>query len=861
MPSKPCVHPVHGARQWLAAAAAGRLVASIAAAMLLAACGGAGDEPAAVLPPTLVVSAPVQAEPGATVQMGSSASPTQGITYRWEFGDGNHSSAPAPAHLYTQPGRYRVSLLISNAAGETRSAEAIVRIGRFTPLQDARCVGTEQTGWCQQWPLDTVREIVLLQDLAGRRALGAGSDGRIYVADGAGGNWQEALLDTPAHRIHQIAFAPFDAETGWALGLTAAPQRLPGSSQWVREPLLLKTVDGGRQWTRQALPQPASPEALPNPGIRLQVLDPDHVVLADEAGASRWVSRDGGAQWTPTPWRTGLILPRQGRSMWRIERDPATQDWLVQRSLDLGLSFQVVLRRPASDEVVGFGLADDQHGWLVHTVRGPGAFELRERFTATRDGGRQWAPLGGDGLVRRPVQTLPTTVTWRDATRAIASNTSCGMFRVMDFYRSRDGGLSWSTIARPAAADFLHDLHPVPGSATAVWTTGRQGCGIPAPDAPTASARRAHLSLDLGQTWQVLEVGTEAADNPVQAVRIGADQSLLLDYPDRTYRSADGGQTWARLWPAPTTQYEAVGGRYAIAFGSANQGLAVAASGRVLSSRDGGRSWLPEGLVISDCAAGSTERQRMNQRGRIQFVDPAQAWVTGSNGIHRLREGVVDGPPSLMTADGLAARDLHFADSWRGWAVKSSPCDPPEQADFLVAPSLLWATTDGAQTWQEQARLDFQALGMHFADPRLGLVVGSGGAVSRTDDGGASWTRRESGTTEALRRVRFSDANTAWAVGAAGAGVRVSRDGGLSWQPVLVGSPHGWNGLFFLDANRGWIVGDFGSIASTRDGGRNWATQASGTLEHLYDVFAFDAETAWVIGERGVIRATATGGD
>jgi PKD repeat protein len=39
------------------------------------------------------------------------------ITYLWEFGDGTTGSGPSPAHVYSRPGRYTVTLVMFSGVG------------------------------------------------------------------------------------------------------------------------------------------------------------------------------------------------------------------------------------------------------------------------------------------------------------------------------------------------------------------------------------------------------------------------------------------------------------------------------------------------------------------------------------------------------------------------------------------------------------------------------------------------------------------------------------------------------------------------------------------------------------------------
>lgn len=54
--------------------------------------------------------------PGATVTFTNNSTPT-GLTYLWNFGDGNTSTVTAPTHVYTATGNYTVSLQVQDGIG------------------------------------------------------------------------------------------------------------------------------------------------------------------------------------------------------------------------------------------------------------------------------------------------------------------------------------------------------------------------------------------------------------------------------------------------------------------------------------------------------------------------------------------------------------------------------------------------------------------------------------------------------------------------------------------------------------------------------------------------------------------------
>ena len=81
------------------------------------------------------------------------------------------------------------------------------------------------------------------------------------------------------------------------------------------------------------------------------------------------------------------------------------------------------------------------------------------------------------------------------------------------------------------------------------------------------------------------------------------------------------------------------------------------------------------------------------------------------------------------------------------------------------------------------------------------------GAIYRTSDGGGSWSKQESGTSEDLLDLAFlSDGSKAWAVGYNGAIVH-SSDGGESWAAQSSGVDGTLNSVSFPSENLGVAVG------------------------------------------------------
>jgi photosystem II stability/assembly factor-like uncharacterized protein len=67
-------------------------------------------------------------------------------------------------------------------------------------------------------------------------------------------------------------------------------------------------------------------------------------------------------------------------------------------------------------------------------------------------------------------------------------------------------------------------------------------------------------------------------------------------------------------------------------------------------------------------------------------------------------------------------------------------------------------------------------------------------------------------------------------------------------------------GVSFTDANTGTVVGAVGTILRAIDGGTTWTLRNSGTHDVLYGVSVPDADTCTAVGVWGAILRTTTGG-
>jgi|ERR1035438_3894967 photosystem II stability/assembly factor-like uncharacterized protein len=205
--------------------------------------------------------------------------------------------------------------------------------------------------------------------------------------------------------------------------------------------------------------------------------------------------------------------------------------------------------------------------------------------------------------------------------------------------------------------------------------------------------------------------------------------------------------------------------------------------------------------------------------------------------------------------------------------LRDAAAPSAKTAYLLCGQGMVYSTTDAGGHWTLQRvgkALDVRAsatmtneqkaqlvLGatpelhaIDFRDETHGLIVGDGGAIFASDDGGKTWLNRvndkkQNFTTEHLLDVQ-EIGNLAWAAGFDGT-ILHSTDGGLTWEKQTSGTTMSLQGVYFLNPNLGWAVGWSGTILRTTDGGKKWQAVMGGEV----------SSSALTAGQQGA--ATAAG--
>jgi photosystem II stability/assembly factor-like uncharacterized protein len=219
----------------------------------------------------------------------------------------------------------------------------------------------------------------------------------------------------------------------------------------------------------------------------------------------------------------------------------------------------------------------------------------------------------------------------------------------------------------------------------------------------------------------------------------------------------------------------------------------------------------------------------------------------------------------------LCARDQVFKSADEGATWRSSRLPVPAKLraiafldvvrGFVVGDGgAILSTSDGGETWNVADTAIAENLHDVFFRGKSGWIAGGGGLILHSPDAGQTWTPAKSATTQTLEAVYFADAKRGWAAGWGGTIVRTV-DGGETWEQARTPAT-AWSisSLLFRDATNGWAVGMFGQILRSQDGGATWKTQES-PIKGSLSAIVFDRNGhGWITAEDSVLLSE-DGGD
>jgi photosystem II stability/assembly factor-like uncharacterized protein len=192
--------------------------------------------------------------------------------------------------------------------------------------------------------------------------------------------------------------------------------------------------------------------------------------------------------------------------------------------------------------------------------------------------------------------------------------------------------------------------------------------------------------------------------------------------------------------------------------------------------------------------------------------------------------------------------DLDFIDENTGWIVGTG--------------GMIVKTTNGGQTWlynNSNTSTSTQIYGVDFVNSSTGWAVAQNGIIRKTTDGGTTWNSQTSGVTNALYDISFINDQLGLVVGASGRILRTT-NGGTNWTSITSGTTQTLRELHFVDSQNAWVVGTNGIILYSSNGGINWTTQTSGVTKYLRAVSFYNNQTGYTVGDgKSILKTTNAG--
>jgi len=345
-------------------------------------------------------------------------------------------------------------------------------------------------------------------------------------------------------------------------------------------------------------------------------------------------------------------------------------------------------------------------------------------------------------------------------------------------------------------------------------------------------------TADFGSTWTVENLTVGSNPSLYNVRHFGNKVVLVGDFGYLGF-SNDNGATWTHhSYAAGSSTTDEL--HDVVMIGEV--GYAVGWNHRLLSTTDGWATFSP---VTHDFTAAYLEQIVQNGNGELVAAGWQGTLAVSTNG------GIswLDSAPSSIDFWQASIVD---ANTWYIAADKGN----------------VFKTTDGGQTLVKKKIPGFVDVlyASYFKNANEGFITGkTTGDIYRTVDGGDSWivfTVPSFATTKAYHDFFFIDELTGYVIGVGGK-VAKTTDGGLTW--VLTGdnisTAHSLYCTYWKSATNGYAGSGSGLLYITTDGGVTWTSITVGGSSNIRDIWFSSADNGVLVKENGEIFYTNTGGN
>ena len=733
---------------------------------------------------------------------------------------------------------------------------------------------------------------------------------------------------------------------------------------------IVSTSDAGATWTSLATGTTRTVDSISCPSTTTCVANLNAVGIGPQAGAVLRTT-DGGATWSSTTlagWWGMVDCPAVANCyLSSLNPTPST----VMFSSDAGATWTD--SSPAAGSFL-YLMSIECPAALVCYI-----MSFQSGYEETTDGGQHWAPIqtaGNPPLLGR--LTCPTTTTCytggNNGTVAI-TNDGAVTWRLVAPYTGSPTLTDLHDVTCPTSTDcyaISSDTRSAAGFVITSADGGQDWYGIYTDqnNPPQAMSCPSQLTCfititrssvygqviatqDGGVTWTVKTNSgsalglvecpsrmvcfvSESSGQWLKTVDGGANWSSISTMPNfsdlncpstttcygtvasadgETWRSADGGQTWNRVFSTATDPNAAVRSPLqAIHCFDPQTCYAVGNRGLIAATTDG-INWHTDStptstdLVDVTCASAGT-CLAVGGHFALRTIDFGGTWdlQTAATTAESIKAVACATPLVCVTVglSGLISRTAAGGVEWskalpaqRTNPVGSLTC-PDASNCYGAARDRAITSHDGGNTWTERALNNSdQANGVSCPSASVCFAVGWPGAIYRSTDSGTTWLAEQnpiSGNDETLESISCPTTTTCFAVGTDGItlstidGVTWTRSnspatqnlfgiscpsatmcvavgaagsaflyGSGTWQALSTYTARSLNAIKCPSTSVCYAVGASGTILLTRTGGVIWSTMSSGTTANLLGIDCINVNLCVADGQAGTLIFTRDG--
>jgi photosystem II stability/assembly factor-like uncharacterized protein len=378
-------------------------------------------------------------------------------------------------------------------------------------------------------------------------------------------------------------------------------------------------------------------------------------------------------------------------------------------------------------------------------------------------------------------------------------------------------------------------------------------------------------SKDSGATWTGIVTGLTLDLGRVRLAGGNADR-VVVGGGCAVRRSNDGGETFFRL-PFSANDTGCSDGVASFSFPTANTGYLLLASGRLLSTADGGRTFTrrtpaPVSQALDILCTAERTCLAIGSGGGIQRTeDGGTSWTQVAN-VGRL-DAFAQADSQTLYATGIFRTFYKSTDGGATWNRKT---DVPVQnlrriacgdaLHCLIATEIgtqVVRTTDGGDTFTTVVASSDPTFAVGFAGPARAIAAGAVGSAEVSNNAGVTWTAVGTRIAGSFGVLTAASESVAYAGGAQGVLARTA-DGGQSWSNVSPPTDAIVTGLAAAGPDRLFVLASDGTLQRSDNGGSSYSLLNPGSVRPS-SMVALDPDKLILVSQGGGLARSVNGGE